>query len=753
MRKLATAAISFSIAVFAANYILKSENLLLLAIIFGTVGLVLALLRLKWLKRPAIIFFSLAVGFVAFWVHNRNTVLNAEKFDAQTHMVEAQILTYPEVYDDYCRLEVRVTSDHLPNLKAYLYDNDKQLSGAKPGDSVSLRAKLSLANTLYGEEYRGYYSKGVYLKISSQDSIKLEPGRFDIFLVPQHISHWLSSRIEDIFPDDTEVFMRSLMLGDKTDFYGDESLYVSMSRAGLMHIVAVSGMHISFLIHFLYHIFGKGKYSAIICLVLVWLFALVTGFGPSVVRAAFMCSTMLMTPVLRRENDNITSLSAVLAALLFVNPFAAASVSLQLSFAAMAGIVLLGGKIYRAMGNKIKELLKHKLVRSVLLSISSSLSVMVFTIPLIAIHFGTVPLLSPITNLLNIWAVSACFCGGWISCALSVFPFLGEISAWLCSWLARYIFFTVELISSIPFAVLYASTKGTWLWIGFSYAVFVIFAFLGIKGILKYVLPTVISYALVAGVMVYNIRLHAGEDTISFLDVGQGQCVTVLTEDVTAVFDCGNTYTIDDPGMIAAARLYSRGRTEVDFLFLSHLHADHANGAVTLMESIKVNNLVLPSDYDDSDALYNDIVASAKRNGTKIINIDSDTKIDYGDIGIKIYKVGSGDDENERCLISKIRVNETEFLFLADSTARMQRELAEKENLSNVDVLLVSHHGSKYSYSEELLAELEAEIAVISVGNNYYGHPSDETLEALKRYRYNVYRTDVDETIQLTVGN
>jgi len=486
---------------------------------------------------------------------------------------------------------------------------------------------------------------------------------------------------------------------------------------------------------------------------LVWLFALVTGFGPSVVRAAFMFSTVLMAPVLRRENDHITSLSAVLAALLCVNPFSAASVSLQLSFAAMAGIVLLGDKIYNAMGNVIKPLLKHKLIRSMLLSISSSLSVLVFTMPLTAVHFGTVPLLSPVTNLLNIWAVSACFCGGWISCALSALPYLGEISAWICSWIARYIFFTVELISSLPFAVLYASTKGTWLWMGLSYAVFTAFALIGIKGIAAVVLPTLICYSLVAGLMFYNVRSNSGKDTVSFLDVGQGQCVTVLTDEVTAVFDCGNTYTIDDPGEIAAARLYSRGRTTVDYLFLSHLHADHANGAATLIESINVNNLVLPYDHDDSDKLYDDIITSAKRNGTKIMYVDSDSDIDYKDVNVRLYKVGNGNEENERCLISEVRVNNTELLLLADATAEMQRELVRKENLRGIDVLLVAHHGSKYSCSEELLAELGAEIAVISVGNNYYGQPSEETLDALERYGYNVFRTDLDESIQLTIGN
>ena len=300
MRKLATAALSFSAAVYAANYIVPVEWLLIPALLMAAIGATLFVVDKRRLLRPSVILLFCALGFVSFYLHYNSTVAKASQYHGQTHRVEAEILDYPEVYEDYCRLEVRVTSYYLPNLKAYLYDNDRQLVDAIPGDKVSLKAKLSSADTLYGEAYKGYHASGIYLKLSSKSHIELEHGSFDLFTVPKHIAHFLSSHIEDIFPDDTQVFMRSLMLGDKTDFYGDEKLYVDMTRAGLMHIVAVSGMHVSYLVSLLYHIFGRGKRSAIICICLVWLFALITGAGPSIVRASFMSSTMLLAPVLRR---------------------------------------------------------------------------------------------------------------------------------------------------------------------------------------------------------------------------------------------------------------------------------------------------------------------------------------------------------------------------------------------------------------------------------------------------------------------
>ncbi|MBQ3050218.1 MAG: ComEC/Rec2 family competence protein, partial [Oscillospiraceae bacterium] len=478
MRKLARAAIAFSAAVFAANYILSPEYIFALASVLLFLGIMLCLLRAKGLRPIAVILIFFALGLFCFRIHYQNTYLTAKEYAGERHKISAEVLDYPQEYKDYLRLEVRITSGYLPNFKSLLYDNEKALIGVKPGDSISFYGRINTADTIYGEKYSNYHSNGFYFKLTPLGRIKIERSGFDIFMLPKYVSNFLSSRIGEIFNDDVSVFMRSLMLGDKADFYEDESLYVDMSRAGLMHIVAVSGMHISFLVSLLHFILGEGRRSAVICLMLVWFFALVTGAGPSVLRASFMYTTMLMAPVLRRENDTITSMSAILALILCINPYAATSVSLQLSFAAMAGIMLFTGRIYSTVSEKLGTFGEHELVRYVLVSASNSLSVMVFTVPLTALHFGTVPILSPITNLMSLWAVSYCFCGGWISCVLSYIPLLGDLSVWACSALARYIMLCAEIISSIPIAVLYIETRGAWLWVCLSYVLFTIFALL-----------------------------------------------------------------------------------------------------------------------------------------------------------------------------------------------------------------------------------------------------------------------------------
>jgi len=752
MRKLAAVTLSFSAAVLAANYILPINRLLDIAAVLGLIGAVLLLLLKKKYKliAAALLFFS--IGLCRFYFHNENTTVQVEKYVGNTLDVTAEVLDFPEVYDDYCRLEVRVKSNSLPELKAYLYDNEKDFAGARPGDIVFVRAKIKAADTLYGEKYDNYHSKGIYFKLSSVGDAKLSRN-FDIRFLPQYLSRFLSARIGELFPEDTEVFMRSLMLGDKSDFYDDEKLYVSLSRAGLMHIVAVSGMHISFLVGLLQSLFGRSRRGAYICIIILWLFALLTGAGVSVVRAAFMHTYFLMAPIMRRENDSLTSLSLILAVLLFVNPFSIAGISLQLSFGAMCGIVLFTDRIYKQFLEKFSFAADRPLLKAVLASVSCSLSVMIFTVPLTALHFGNVQLLSPISNLLCLWAVSVCFCWAWISCALSAVPFLGIVSAALCSYVARFILLVAEIISEIPFSVLYMETEIEWIWLLITYLLFLLVYICKAAKFYVCLALTVLSMT-AAGLVIFGRTIfYKNIDTFNVLDVGQGQCVTVLEENSSIMIDCGNINTIDDAGTIAAAHLYSRGRSSLDYLILSHMHEDHADGAAMLMEMIEVETLVLPGNCDKNDVLYRDIMESAKRNGTNLIELDEDIWLQAGDINVKLVRCGFGDDENERCIIAKVELNGVTLLAMADSSWRMEKSLCEEHRLRDVDVLIVSHHGSKYSSTEELLEEIGGGEAVISVGTNYYGHPHEETLEALETYGYNIKRTDELGNIEIRIGN
>ena len=485
---------------------------------------------------------------------------------------------------------------------------------------------------------------------------------------------------------------------------------------------------------------------------MIWLFVLITGSGKAAVRAGFMQSLLLLAPLVRRENDPVTSLSSVLGLVLAVSPFAAGSVSLQLSFSAMAGIILFFESIYQKLYGVFPKKLKGKVTQYFCATAASSLSVMVFTIPLTAIHFGTVALLSILTNLACLWAVSLCFCGAWLACALSYLPLVGTAAAWLCAWLVRYIVFCAGLVSSVPHAVLYMKTEGALCWLVLNYFLLLAFFLLKRQKLLRVILPTLLSIAALALILIRTDRYYRQNDTVSVLNVGQGQCICALSGDETVVIDCGNTGTIDDAGAIAGEYLLSTGREKVDLLLLTHLHTDHVDGVVRLMATLPVDTMVLPADADDSDGWFRTIMDAAERHGTEVYLLDRPAKLACGALHLDVYKLPGGKTENERCLMCTVHLGDTDLLVTADADQKMERQLVREEDLSGTDILIVGHHGSRDAASEELLAEAGGGAAVISVGYNNYGHPAEETLERLERNGYTVYRTDLDGMVEIQTG-
>ena len=526
-----------------------------------------------------------------------------------------------------------------------------------------------------------------------------------------------------------------------------------MSRAGFMHIVAVSGMHIAFLVSLIQLLFGRTWRSSLLCLMLVWLFVLVTGSSPSAVRAAIMQSFLLTAPMVRRENDPATALSAALALILAFNPYAAGSVSLQLSFSAMAGLLCFAEPLQNALSGMLPEAWAMRL-RTPISTAASSFAVLVFSVPLMAIHFRSVSILSPLSNLLGLWAVSGCFCGGYLSCLLGlVFRPFGLCAAWLCSWLARYLFLIARAVSAIPFATLYLRGTAPGLWILLVYLLVGISCFSRMRLGRKLLYPILFA-SLCLGLMLWNNhRAYAGDvSTIAAIDVGQGQCLAVLAEDQTVVIDCGGLYSMNNAGEEAGAYLRSCGRDHIDLLLLTHLHGDHCNGVTMLMEMLPVSRLIMPADVDDGEGYRETILASAQRHGTEVQLLQEDTDLQVGKLRLSLYAPGFSGETNERCMMALLSLGNYDMLVTGDSSKATEKELLQRHPLRDLELLIVGHHGSRYASSGELLGSIGADTAIISVGYNPYGHPTYETLERLKAYGYSIYRTDLNGTIEVRVG-
>ncbi len=753
MRKLAVAAFSFSAAVFAANYIFSRKGALYAALVCALIGAAVLGIKLKSLRGLVIAALGAAVGFAVYAAHYDLTVEKAHELAGETRTIRFALLETPRDHQGYTSVQARIDMKGIPRLKCILYDYDEHILDLSGGDLITAEVKLSAADFRYGEHTDRYNAKDVYLTASVKSEPEIVGRRVSAASLASATADRISAQVDDVFDFVTAPFIKALIIGDKSDLYDDDALYVSLSRAGLMHVVAVSGMHVSYLIAFLQFLLGRGKRGAMLCIPLVWVFVLVSGMSPSAVRAAFMQTVLLCAPLFGRENDSLTSLSAALAFLLLCNPFAAANISLQLSFAAMLGIVLLSERIEETLMLPFGDGRAAEIVRFPVGVLSCTAGVLVFTLPIMAASFGYVSVLSPLSNLLCLWAAPLCFVGAFAACALSWVPFLGTLLETFVSYLVRYILFICRWISSLSFSAVYLPSRVCWIWIVLFYLSIAAVFFFNLKPRWKLVIP--IATAIGGIVLTHatvSLYYSSARGTVTAIDVGQGQCISIASGDHAIVIDCGSTsYAEYNAGDCAAAYLKSCGVDKLDAVVFTHLHADHVNGYERLSNLMEIGKVVIPADVDNTDSQLWKILFCAQKHGTEVEFISESMMQKYGDIRLVLFEDETEGNTNERCMAMIASIDSYDVIITGDAPASREKALTQHTDLSGIEAVVVGHHGSRSASSEEYLSAVSGETAIISVGKNSYGLPSPEVLERLARFGYTVKRTDTDGNVEIRI--
>lgn len=749
VRKLAIASAGYCAAIFLAHYLVPRGQLVYAAALSALFLLSSLLLRGRAKKRLIIFAIAAAIGFAHYEMHERLTVDACAPYAEREYLLSARVTEYPDERDSCTLLYVKLNDEQLPKVKTLVIDYGKSSGDLEPGDEIQLKIKLHSAAERYGEETDSNISKSIYLTGYTSEHIE-KTGTWELSFLyfPKNIGHALHSRIRSLFPDDTAPFMLALLSGYKGDYYENDKLYASMSISGLAHVVAVSGMHVSFLVGVLQSVMGRNRRSSILCIGMVWLFVLMVGSPPSAIRAGIMLSLLLLAPVFGRVNDRATSLSFALALILMQNPFAAGSISLQLSFGAMAGIFLFAQPLYERINSFLRlPAFLEPAGKYVSATLSSSLAVTVFTVPLAAAHFGYVTLIAPVVNILCLWSISLLFCGGYVACMIGLAaPVLGTFLASCLSYLVRYIACVVEYTAKLSFTAVYVENPYVFAWLCLTYLLFAVFLALRRgKRKLSPALPCALSLFILLGVFWITRRdMLADRGTISVMDVGNGQCIAVTAGENTVVIDCGSYGIAGNAGSMLSGYLHAKGRADVDYLMLTHLHEDHAAGAVRLMNLMNVDVLILPDNTEDTDpgGMLEELLLTAEANDTEVMYITRDTVLRSGDISLFIYESSERGRRDESGIMSTVSVGDYDMLVTGDVEMSVERELVREHELEDTDLLIVPHHGSRYSTSKELLEEASPETAVISVGYNRYGHPTEEVLERLEEYGIRVMRTD-----------
>lgn len=745
MRRLALFAGAFSLGIFLAQYLLPDTWLLPCGVLAFAAACGRLLFRDGRGRRLLLAGTGLALALGWNWLYVRQVQAPMESLAGREAAVVMTAQEYPEATDIGQRVTVRIEG---LRGKAVLY-GDEALSSLRPGQTLQGTVRLRSAARIREDDIRNFTARGVFLLAYQRGELAVEAGSSGApRWWPARLGQAMRKQIDLLFDGETAPFLAAILTGDKSGL-GEEALS-DLSEAGLYHILAVSGMHCGFLLALLRWLVGKHRrrlLAGVSALVLVC-YALLTGGRPSVVRACVMLLFLLIAPLFGRQSDGPTSLLTALALILAANPFAAASVGLQLSFGAMAGILWVTPRLYRTLTGERKH---GRGFHYTAIGFSTTMGALVLTVPLSGYYFGTLPLVSPVSNLLCLWAAGAVFLTGAAALVLgTLIPPLGPAVSWVPAVLVRYLLGAAHLLAGLPGHAVYFANPYLKYWMAFAYLLFALAYLPQQKGRRKYALAAVLA-ALTLAVTVHlgNRRYESDLDAV-MLDVGQGQCVLLTSRGRSALADCGSGNSWYSAGGIAADHLMSLGCRRLDYLILTHYDSDHVNGVTVLLSRLAVGELLVPEDGDDA-GLQNVVLSAARAHGTPVRFVKSREELSLGGASLTVLPPVGGRGDNEQGLALLASVGEEDLLITGDMNAAAEKRLLAAWDLPDIEYLAAGHHGSRHSTSEALLDALTPETVCISVGSNSYGHPAEETLERLAWHGCAVYRTDLHGNIHLSL--
>lgn len=518
------------------------------------------------------------------------------------------------------------------------------------------------------------------------------------------------------------------------------------TRCGLSHLLSVSGSHVALLLG----LFAGGaaflplprKMGALLVAFLLVSYGILCGLRASVCRALLLGLGALWGRVHRKRASSTAFLGLGLLLLPAWHPWCVWDPGFQLSFAAAGGLLLLR----RPVEEKLAVWLPLPLARG----LSVPLGAQILGLPFLIHHFHMLSLVSLLANVLLVPLLSLCLAFGAAGAMLSALGLSlpGRLLLVGAGQLLGISLWGGEWLSNLPGTHWVSGQVPLWVWPLYLLLVLALLE----QGWFKPERPRLRR----AGIMATGLALcllllahHFRPRTFSayFLDVGQGDCAVVVTpERQVFVFDTGGLSGHFDPGeKILVPFLRYLGTDQVDAVFLSHGHHDHAGGLAGLLRWMPVSAIYLPLENPSKD-VEKAIHLVQRKNTSKIVyKMQTNQKIGKKKSIIKIVEAPKleekGGTGNENSAIVRMSCDGHSFLFTGDAPAEVEEMAAQKPIQS--DVLKVSHHGSRTSSSEVFLETVRPRLAVISSGRrNSFGHPHRETIEKLETHKIPLVRTD-----------
>ena len=517
----------------------------------------------------------------------------------------------------------------------------------------------------------------------------------------------------------------------------------------MSHVIAISGTHVVYIMVavkcVLYKIIKSKKIINMILIIFLIFFAIFTGGSASCVRACIMMEIILISEILYRRNDFFTTWCISLGIILLINFYNIENIGMWLSFMCVLGMQKLNSK--------------------------DSFAVQFAIFPIILYSFNTVSLTFFISNFFASFIVGSILILGYISLALGkYFKFIVIIE----ELLLEILFKIAEIVGNLKFSKIYVSTPNIIFFIIYYIILFFIMFAKNKKELIQKILAnSKVRFILKKSVIIFSIfcvifiilNFKENKAIIIFLDVSQGDCTLIKTKtNKTILIDGGENGDYDYGENVVLPYLLKHKINSLDYVMVSHFDSDHCGGLFFIIENLKVSNIIIGYQYEESENFLN-FINIAKEKEINVIFVKSGDRLQidkytYFDILFPIKNEMITENAiNNNSLVAKINFIEDNsnisMLFTGDI-----EQIAEEKLVSvygdflKSDILKVAHHGSNTSSMDEFLKLVNPQIALIGVGkNNSFGHPSIHTIKKLEELNVNIYRTDENGEIDIILEN
>lgn len=714
------------------------------SIAFLSIPIAVIILLITKNKKIIVILICLiiSIGYVSILENKYSKISDMPIKEMVTIISDIQEKEYKKV----CTAKiVRNNKKILINIKM-----SQDIPSIKYGDSLYIEGEFKQpeeARNYKGYNYKQYLKTKKIIGTVELEKVKILKSSNGSFI--HNIQKYIRDTINGTLTDEEGNLLLAILLGDKDKL--SEDIQESFKTSNLSHMLAVSGAHVSYIILGLTYvlqnsIIGK-KNGKIVCIIFLLAFMAITNFTPSVTRACIMAILTLFSGIIYRKSDVYTNISVAALITLIFNPYSLLDLGFQLSYGGTIGIIIFIKRIQEKKSNsKVINYIKQMALVSIYANI--------IIIPIMMYHFNTVSLTFIISNIMASPILGIIVITGFlfIITSITVKPLTRLIAIFIKPILSILIKIS-QICSKLPFSNILVVTP--YMFNVISYYAIILYC---IKSKKNNKCKIIICLLIVLILINFIIYIFPQKLRIFFIDVGQGDSTLIITPDKkTVLIDGGGSDSFDVGEKVLLPYLLDRRILKVDYVLISHFDTDHCGGILTIMEKVKVKNIIISEQAEHSEN-YERFKKLMIHKKIRLIEVKKGDKIKIGrysefKILFPTSRLLSENPLNNNSIVAQFNYNNFKMLFTGDIEKLAEQQILKTEKAEiRADILKVAHHGSKTSSIPEFIKAVRPRIALIGVGkNNTFGHPNQQTIKNLENIKCRIYRTDLQGEIIIRI--